>query len=321
MFLYILFINNISQTYLYPCGSSSSCNNLEVSLPRGIYKFECWGAQGGTGRTDGVLKFHGGNGAYVSGIINIEYLTNFYLYIGGKGGHASSTSGTSASSGWNGGGRGGIDTRDNDASGGGGGSTDIRLFPGNWNDLTSLRSRLMVAAGGSGSCFNSYGAPGGNITGFDMKYTGFYDVISTTTTTQITGNSFGIGANGLQNQYTPSSGGGGGYYGGVANTPGGGYTSVSDSGSSFISGHKFCNAINKDGIHLNYPYHYSGLYFYNTSMLTGIEYQPGFLNENLILGNSNNGTIRITYIGQYITNNNIQKYSIVFLIQFYILII
>ena len=299
MILNILFLSKI---YYYPCSNSNSCNNIEVNLERGIYKFECWGAQGGMGALNGVLTYSGGNGAYVSGYIRIEKLTKFYLFIGGKGGNGSGTRGTSALGGWNGGGRGGIDSRDNDGSGGGGGATDIRLLNGTWNNITSLRSRIMVAAGGSGSCYNTYGAPGGTLTGYEKINTGLKDISSSIKTTQINGNQFGIGGNGNTHQFTPSSGGGGGYYGGFSHlgseNP---VIAVSDSGSSYISGHLLCNSINQLGFHVNHSYHFSNLYFYNTTMLNGIQYQPNFLNNNNILGNSGNGVIKITFIEKVFT--------------------
>ena len=40
-----------------------------ITLSPGKYKFECWGAQGGTGLTNGEKLYEGGKGAYTSGII------------------------------------------------------------------------------------------------------------------------------------------------------------------------------------------------------------------------------------------------------------
>ena len=85
-------------------------SSKKISLSRGVYLFECWGASGGD---DGSIK--GGSGAYVSGRITINKATDFYVYVGKKGVH-----GTTAS--FNGGGRG----SSNGASGGG--ATDIRLI-------------------------------------------------------------------------------------------------------------------------------------------------------------------------------------------------
>src|SRR5690606_21349938 len=94
-----------------------------------------------------------------------------------------------------------------DSAGGGGGATDIRLVSGAWNNTASLRSRIMVAAGGSGSSWSSRSA-GGALTSSA--------VCSNVGATQTSGNAFGIGGTGVNFSIIPSSGGGGGYYGGFA---------------------------------------------------------------------------------------------------------
>ena len=75
-------------------------------------------------------------GAYTNGIINLTKGTILYVYVGG-------------SNGYNGGGGQSSDRP-------GGGATDIRLIEG--VDFNSLKSRIMVAAGGGG---HEHGAPGG----------------------------------------------------------------------------------------------------------------------------------------------------------------
>ena len=90
----------------------------------GYYKFECWGAQGTGGPATG-------KGGYTSGIKKLNEGDTFYIYVGGQ----------SASGGWNGGGKSSIGN-------GGGGATDIRLIPGEWNDQEGLKSRIMVAGAG-----------------------------------------------------------------------------------------------------------------------------------------------------------------------------
>jgi hypothetical protein len=109
----------------------------------GYYKFECWGAQGYGGTNTG-------KGGYTSGVLKLNEGDTFYIYVGGQ----------SAYGGWNGGGQ---TTYGN----GGGGATDIRLISGEWNNTTSLISRIMVAGGGGGH-YNEGGA-GGGLTG----YTGY----------------------------------------------------------------------------------------------------------------------------------------------------
>ena len=300
MFLFNFLKLILSTTYDYPCQKSDSCNNLEVTLEKGIYQFECWGAQGGTGTSEGSFKLPGGHGSYVSGLININQTTKFYLFIGGKGGVGSTTKNSKASAGWNGGGLGGADTNDNDGAGGGGGATDIRLTNGLWNDITGLRSRIMVAAGGSGSVHKYHGVSGGSLSGLSTTGVSFESAISSTRTTQTTGNGFGIAGDGKHHANFPSYGGGGGYYGGyAASGSNNGYLSVSDSGSSYISGHPSCNSISNTGIHTNSEVHFSGYKFYNTTMINGISLQPSYNSNNFNFGKTNNGAVRITFIKKF----------------------
>jgi len=279
---------NVTITTYYLPGSYS------LTLYPGKHKFECWGAPGGTGRSNGVLMYHGGYGAYVSGEITLKAKTTFYLFVGGRGANGSSTPNTNAAGGYNGGGNGGADTRDDEGSGGGGGATDIRLINGKFDDFDSLISRIMVAAGGSGSVYNSYGAPGGGLTGFIVtSYNS--ESYSKSTTTQTTGNSFGIGGNGRPHILTPSSGAGGGYYGGIARASNEthAFDSVSSSGSSYISGHFGCNAVNENGTHTGSSIHYSQLYFENTVMLT-VNDMISSSSFSSQVGNYEDGLIRIT---------------------------
>ena len=131
----------------------------------GEYQFECWGAKGG-----GQL---GGNGAYTTGILNLNENKTIYAYIG------STTSNTTGvyNGGWNG------------AYYGGGGATDFRIKSGNWNNSESLASRIMVAAGGSGG-YAVNGMAGGNLNG--ILNSGFTGTIATQKSAG-TGGSFGIG--------------------------------------------------------------------------------------------------------------------------------
>lgn len=116
----------------------------------GKYKIELWGAQGE------VSSVNTSFGAYTSGEINLKRGENLFLYIGKSG----------ANGGYNGGG-GRFNTVTSSRTGGG--ATDVRLISGLWNDTTSLRSRIMVAAGGGGhSGYNpaTYSGSGGGLTGY-----------------------------------------------------------------------------------------------------------------------------------------------------------
>ncbi|KAI5499027.1 glycine-rich protein family, partial [Trichomonas vaginalis G3] len=165
----------------------------------------------------------------------------------------------------NGGGNSGYDTgtvgtSDDDPSGGGGGATDIRLISDSTNK--SLYSRIIVAAGGSGSALNSFGAPGGDLTGYKVQSLYKKDFVKSDTT-QTSGYKLGQGQDGQNYINVPPSGAGGGYYGGKAGEleplNAKFYRAVSSSGSSFISGYEGCNSVDENGIHTNQSKHYSGI--------------------------------------------------------------
>lgn len=99
-----------------------------ITLPKGIYKLECWGAQGGYRSGSS----YGGHGGYSAGTITLKKTTTLYVYVGGSG----NTGGTSG--GFNGSGK-------RNTYNGGGGASDIRI------DQDSLYARVIVAGGG-GSC-------------------------------------------------------------------------------------------------------------------------------------------------------------------------
>ena len=88
-----------------------------VILPKGVYKLEVWGAQGGSYGTTST----GGNGGYSIGIITLTAETVLYIYVGGQGTY-STTSGSFVAGGFNGGGKAGYRY-----GGSGGGASDIRI--------------------------------------------------------------------------------------------------------------------------------------------------------------------------------------------------
>lgn len=71
-----------------------------IELPKGKYKLQCWGAQGGTsyGDSNGV----GSKGGYSEGVLTLNETTTLYVFVGGKGSRGSSES--LVNGGWNGGG-------------------------------------------------------------------------------------------------------------------------------------------------------------------------------------------------------------------------
>lgn len=228
-------------------------------LPAGRYRISCYGAQGGRAYNNGNFGNPGGNGAYVSGYLNVTgNNTKFFARVGGAGNMRNTGI---ATGGYNGGGTSGWcikwkhhwkSHQNKNGPGGGGGATDIRI---NTNDLSS---RIMVAAGGSGASVYINGAPGGELTGYNAFG-------PTSQTTQTNGNPNGLGSDGANAKLCPSSGGGGGYRGGVGGTPSNHQCdiAVSNSGSSYISGYEGCkihplmqfdNATMKAGVRQNNGY-------------------------------------------------------------------
>ena len=265
----------------------------------GYYKIEAWGAQGGSsildggtrdvsGKTtcvqDGTGKCAGGNGAYTQGTIYLNKNETLHLYVGGKG--ATGVENGTAQGGYNGGGTGDNDHNDDEANGAGGGATDIRLVGGTWNDDTSLNSRIMVAAGGSGSADVWSGLPGGDLRSSNTNAVGSSST-SVALATQTTGYKFGIGQDGIYvRKNYPLSGAGGGYYGGFSTDDGSTFDNRGSGGSSFISGFAGVDAITSASsrIHTANTIHYSGKYFINSTMELG--------------ANEGNGKATITYISK-----------------------
>ncbi|EJA6782738.1 glycine rich domain-containing protein [Clostridioides difficile] len=132
-----------------------------VVLPPGKYKFECFGACGGN-YYDFVQC---AKGAYTAGSLILKENTTLHVYVG-QSGYCKGVNGIeTCRSGFNG--AGGITTYKSTSDGyyslAGGGATDIRLIGGNWDNLQSLLSRIIVAGGGggSGNSHDSIGHGGG----------------------------------------------------------------------------------------------------------------------------------------------------------------
>lgn len=128
-----------------------------VTLPKGTYKLECWGAQGGySSSNSGIEVGMGGKGGYSAGTITLNQKTLIYIYTGGVG----SISGNGKADGGfpNGGSSWASST--SEGAGGGGGSSDIRI------GTDSLYARVIVAGGGGGGGEdNETGGYGGGETG------------------------------------------------------------------------------------------------------------------------------------------------------------
>mgnify|MGYP004543453829 FL=1 len=267
-----------------------------VVTANGNYKMECWGAQGGI-----APGAYGGKGSYTSGeiLIDANNRKKLFVVVGEQG---NNKKGETYNNGIN-------PFTPGSFVYTGGGSTDIRLEDGSgdWKDFTSRKSRIMVAASGSGAAYfgdETYLNPGqggggvNGLSGYNKKYTYAISQAAATPGTQTdagkdgSGNytttkkqtGFGIFEKPIyvgQKGYEGGGGGpGNGYYrGGIGNHQTG-LIGVGSTGSCFISGYKGCNAIAEksvetkaDGtsgmIHTGLPNHYSGLVFTNSKMIAG----------------------------------------------------
>ncbi len=288
------------------------------------YQIELWGAQGG----DASDTYIGGKGAYTKGTIYLKKDTKLYVYVGATGnrdlkfisdtitdtatnytwprkyyeGDVMFNSGTYSSA------------QENGYGMSGGGATDIRLINGNWDNFDSLKSRIMVASGGSGASTyhrSSNGVPGGALSGIDGSVLGTDGSIPTggtqtsgglkgtgRYTTASTNGTFGKGGQGVFG----TSSGGAGYYGGGAASHGAGTVGIGGSGSSFISGYEGCDAIAETStesniIHTGQSVHYSGYEFEYAEMIAGNSEMPNYQGGTMI-GNSGNGYARITMLSE-----------------------
>ena len=258
----------------------------------GYYRIQCWGADGGYSVGNGSRKANGGTGGYTSGIIYLEKGEKIYIYVGGHGEDA--TVGKDSQNGYNGGGLGTWDHEDDETAGAGGGATDIRLIANEWNDFESLKSRIMVAAGGGGASWETEGGAGGGLEGLTNRKISVPG-------TQISGYQFGIGQDGYgTGDSNGVAGSGGGYYGGTTSD----YSDNAEAGaggSSYVSGYEGCNAISKDStseniIHTGQSIHYSNKRFLYSVILDGNNSEIGS-KEGL------DGHTTITFYGDKLKEN------------------
>ena len=270
---------------------------IVVNFNPGRYRFELWGAHGFAIKP----MNQSGKGAYVKGIIELNRTTTFYLYIGefGRGENNYSYS-------FNGGGMGQF---------GGGGATDVRYVGGDWDNFTSLKSRIIVAAGGGATDSSKIGGAGGALFGINgengaeggRQDRGGYGCANGT---------FGKGGgrNYTVIPWDGNGGGGSGYYGGGTDISCKDYGA--GGGSSFISGYDGCDAINESSeegniIHTNQSYHYSGYFFRQGVMIPGNSAQLPSTDGGIQTDHDQiNGAIKITKVGLYYVTNVSSKLHI-----------
>lgn len=135
-----------------------------IVLPKGKYKLQCWGAQGG--RSYKSPSYTGSKGGYSEGVLTLTQTTTLYVFVGGQGSYGSSTS--LVNGGWNGGGASvGKSSYDSGNEYGesypasGGGATDIATVTSSMSyssgrtnrSSASLLSRIITAGGGAGASY------------------------------------------------------------------------------------------------------------------------------------------------------------------------
>lgn len=250
----------------YTLNAPYSGKSISMMLPKGRYRLECWGAQGGyryDETTDNRYSIFGGKGGYSRGIITLSEPTQIYIYAGGSGKSAPwLTSDNINSGGFNGGGK-------RARYPGGGGASDIRI------GSDSLYARVIVAGGGgsdggtnnyggygggntgetkgsSGSSFSGYGTGGfGGTANGNSSGVGSWTASSQSSSVYIQSDcyaGFGFGGNGVTNGGGYGGAGGGGWYGGTGTYPNGsrdddkgggggsGYIYISDTAGNYPSG-------------------------------------------------------------------------------------
>lgn len=249
-----------------------------VTLPKGTYKLECWGAQGGySSSNSGIEVGMGGKGGYSAGTITLNQKTLIYIYTGGVG----SISGNGKADGGfpNGGSSWASST--SEGAGGGGGSSDIRI------GTDSLYARVIVAGGGGG------GGEDNETGGYGGGETGGTSGSGTPGSQTAPSGYFGIGGH---TSYD-GGGGGGGWYGaypaGGQTTPATGSSGSDTSGSPGGSGYVYTSSTAS-----NYP---SGCLLNSSYYLTDAQTIAG--NNSFVsptgsseTGHSGNGYCRITVI-------------------------
>ena len=209
----------------YPCANPFSCSPYRITLSRGIYLVDVFGAEGG-----GV--FSPGKGGEIKGLLTLNRNTTLYAYIGAKG-----ASGSSYVNGTFGGGGSAYGCLNVHFIGSGGGASDLRLIS------DSLSSRVIVAGGGGGGGktierSNENESPGGDGSGYNGKNaitkrgTSGSGAFTNKPGENGVKGSFGYGGNAEKTSTTDGSGGGGGYYGGNA---GKSYCSGGGGGSGYYN--------------------------------------------------------------------------------------
>lgn len=259
-----------------------------ITLPKGTYKLEVWGAEGGYRSS----TTYSGKGGYSYGTLSLNTKTTLYLYAGGSG----RTGGTAG--GFNGGG-----IRSHHYGGGGG--SDIRI------GTDSLYARVIVAGGGGSDGASSKqgmyggGTEGGSSTqsftaysnycgkGGTQTYSGYN--ASYTAETQSASSyygGFGFGGSGIYASSGYGGSGGGGWYGGSGTYPDG--SGDDDRGGGGGSGYVYTSTTASNypsGCLLNSTYYLS-----DAATINGATAFADPVSGSNVTGRSGDGYVRITII-------------------------
>jgi len=264
-----------------------------ITLQKGRWKLECWGAQGGDATSLNTTAT-GGEGGYATGEITVANTLTLYICVGQKGGNNNDYNGGISSGGYNGGGttntamtlyRGTngdqIGITEVAYAAQGGGATHIATASGTLRNIQS-NTVYVVGAGGGGSVIRTdarnliggeIGGKGGGETGEDGSAgggKGGTQYSAGACASGATAGGFGYGANksgGSVSSGAPGGGGGSGWYGGGA-----GHTQTSGKGE----------------LMQNNPSGAGGSCYVSTSLS----------NRSLVRGGrTGNGLARITFLG------------------------
>ena len=228
--------------FSYPCSSSTSCSYYSLTLQKGIYQIDVFGAQGGG------YNGNGGKGGLSSGIMRIFEAKIYFVFVGAQG--LTETNGVPNAT--FGGGGSGYSYCDNQHVSSGGGASDIRT------SVHDLESRIIVAGGGGGGGkhdfgYNNIGGSGSGNNGQDGQGKGISGSGAFVDKTGLNGNvgKLGFGGNSTQATSKDGCGGGGGYYGGnagVSNAASGG------GGSGFVKKSFFKYIQTETGVRTGHGY-------------------------------------------------------------------
>ena len=216
-------------TFDYPCQENKeSCYPYSGFLPKGIFQFEVYGAEGGRAyHLETNESSNGGFGGYSTGILSNPFKTKIYIRVGAMGVTSNSSFNDPTTTVFNGGGFGRNSKDQHYNASSGGGASDIRI------SVDDIYHRVIVAGGGGGTGYYNMSQKGGNgggdigENGEDSIYNGNPDHAGIGAN-QTNGFSFGDGEN--RTNYD-GCGGGGGWYGGFS---GYGYNNPGGGGSGFV---------------------------------------------------------------------------------------